>query len=141
MRNIIIFGMLILCGLCASAQIVNPPTYQGSTAAFACTVNATLLPTATCVCSTNHRCDSHSGQLTVVIGSTVSTGTAGEVILTVTLFGTPQVNYPNNNVTSWNGTALSTVSYEVNTSTGFTRNLFSTTVPAANTTYTVIYTN
>jgi hypothetical protein len=118
---------------------VTAPLYQGIATSFACTVNTALLPTATCSCATNHRCDSEHGWLTIPIGATVNAGTAGEVIFTVTLYGSAQTNYPNRNVLAWNNNAQSTVAYTVPTSTGFTRNLFGTTVPAANTTYTVSY--
>ena len=98
-----------------------------------CVVGAASGAGATCACATNHVCTSSSGVWTVNTGTGTTTGTA----LTVTLYSTAQASYPNCVVESENTTAISTVTYTAETSTGFTRQAFS--APAASTVYTVHY--
>ena len=109
------------------------PKYIGSSTAFSCTPGASSGTGATCVCETNHVCTTSSGDLTITTGTSTTTGTAA----TVVLYGSAQSSYPNCSVEAHTASAVSTVAYTLENSTGFTRYAFG--APAASTVYTLHY--
>lgn len=116
----------------ASGKYVSP-IYAGSSTNFSCTPGAASGTGATCVCETNHVCTTNSGVLTLTTGTGTTTGTA----VTVVLYGSAQTNYPNCSSEVHTPTAISTVGYTLETSTGFTRYAFG--APSASTVYTIHY--
>jgi hypothetical protein len=109
------------------------PKYIGSSSSFSCTPGVAAGTGATCVVATNHTATTNSGVLTLTTGTGTTTGTAA----TVVLYGSAQATYPNCYAEVHTSSAVSTVGYTLENSTGFTRYAFS--APAASTVYTIHY--